>query len=36
MILDPKHRGKVKVVWAAICIIVILGMVLFSVPFLFS
>ena len=30
MILDPKHRGKIKVIWSIVCLIVILGMVLFS------
>jgi|GEM_PF-4858896 len=35
MILDPKHRGKVKVIWATLSLLVILGMVLFSIPGLF-
>ena len=36
MILDPKHRGKVKIIWFVVCVLVILGMVAFSLPILFA
>lgn len=35
MLFDPKHQGKIKIVWGALCILIIIAMVLTLVPAFF-
>lgn len=36
MFLNKKHKKIVNVLWGAISVLVVIGMILFSMPFLFQ
>jgi len=35
MLFNPKHRKKIGIIWAVICVLIIISMILLSAPTLF-